>query len=180
MLQNLFSPRRAAQRQGFASKLVVGNGDAAYDTSAEVAAIVEANTANAAFTKIWQATVPPQQQWRWGSGQAVLQRNQGYMHFMAMDVAIGFEDGLLRLVIANRNETRRMVVMELNTQTLHTTTFTTVITGTPTSIDAMIPVPEQPHPYVAEDSRMILEFRTTVATTTVDAVDFSIPYTIYQ
>jgi hypothetical protein len=167
--------------RGYASHVVVTDGDAAFDTSAEVAAIVEANTAGAGFTLIWQRTVPAQQIIRWGSGSPNQQRNQGFMHFMAMDEGTGYEDGVIRLVVADAREISRIVVIEINTQRLHTTTFTTVITGTPTDINALYPLPLQVDaPGVQEDSLLQIYFRTTVATTTVDAVDFSIPVTIYQ
>ena len=67
------------QLQPFPGVFVVGDGDAAYDTSAEVAAIIEANTANNAFTLIWERTIPAQQVVAWGSGLASQQLNQGYM-----------------------------------------------------------------------------------------------------
>ena len=166
---------------GFATSLLVGDGDASYNTSALVAAIIEANTANAAFTLIWQHTVPAQQVLAWGSGSPNQQRNQGFMHFFALDVAVGFEEGTLRLEIANARSTRTRVVKELNTQRLHTTTFTTAITATPTDINTMVALPEQVNfPKVGQDSLMTLFFRTSIPTTTVDACEFSIPATVYQ
>ena len=173
------------QRPGatqFASTLVVGDGSAAYDTSAEVAAIIQANTANAAFTKIWEMVVPAQQVIGFGSGTAAAGggRNQGFMHFFAMDVSTDFEDGILRLVVANARETRSKTVMEQNTQRLHTTTATTAITATPTSINDMIALPLLNAPKAAQDDLLQLWFKTQVAGTTVDAVGFSIPITIWQ
>ena len=173
------------QRPGatqFASTLVVGDGSAAYDTSAEVAAIIQANTANASFTKIWEMVVPAQQVIGFGSGTAAAGggRNQGFMHFFAMDVSTDFEDGILRLVVANARETRSKTVMEQNTQRLHTTTATTAITATPTSINDMIALPLLNAPKAAQDDLLQLWFKTQVAETTVDAVGFSIPITIWQ
>lgn len=169
------------QLTGFASSLVVQDGDAAYDTSAECAAIIQANTGNASFTKFWEMTIPAQQIIRWGSGSPNQQRNQGFCHFFALDVGTDFEEGILRIVVANARETVSRVVMELNSQRLHTTDSTTAITATPTSIDDMVAVPEQVNsPAAGEDSLLQLWFKTTVAGTTVDAVGFSIPCTIYQ
>jgi len=167
----------------FKTSLLVGDGDATFNTSALVAAIIEANTGNAQFTLIWQATVPAQQLWAWGAGSANTQRNQGYMHFFALDVSTGFEEGTLRLRISNRQGTRSLVVDEFNTQRLHTATFTTAITATPTDINNMVPLPEMDlkrFPRVREDSLVQLEFRTAIQTTTVDACEFSIPATFYQ
>lgn len=156
------------------------DGDAAYNTSAEIAALVEANTASANFAKIWEKTIPAQRYYRWGHGSPNQQRNQGYMHFAALDIGTGFEEGILRLVQTNANETRTLVVVEINTQRLHTATSTTEATATPNSIDQLYPLPEQPFPLVGEDSKLQIWFKTTVATTTVDGVTFSIPVTIYQ
>jgi hypothetical protein len=157
--------------------MAVQNGDGAFDTSAEVAALIEANTATGQFAKIWQFTVPAQQAFMWGYGGVEGQRNQGFMHFAAVDEGTGFEDGLLRLILSDANERNRRVITTLNTVPLHTTTSTTAITATPTSIDSKTPLPLQLPVRVGEDSLMILEFQTLVATTTVDAATFIIPAT---
>ena len=171
-----------AQRrlEGYATNLEIPDGDTAYDTIAEVAALIEAGTANASFHLIWQMTVPAQQIIRWGSGSANQQRNQGFMSFNALDVGTGFEEGIVRLVVSNARETRSKVVREVNTQRLHTTT-TTLIGAVPTDINQMVALPEQVgSPAVGEDSLLQIWFKTTQATTTVDSAGFSIPCTIYQ
>jgi len=173
------------QRPGttvFASTLVVGDGDSAYDTSAECATIIQANTGNSAFTKFWEMTVPAQQIIGFGSGTAAAGggRNQGFMHFFALDIGTDFEEGILRLVVANARETRSKMVLEQNTQRLHTTTATTAITATPTSINDMIALPLLNAPKAAQDDLLQLWFKTTIAGTTVDAVGFSIPISIWQ
>lgn len=161
--------------------VTVGDGDAAFNTSAEVAAIIQANTTNASFTKIWERTVPAQQFLRWGSGSPNQQRNQGYIHFFALDVATDFEEGTIRLVIANANETRSRIVKVMNSQRLHTATVTTAITATPRDINEMVALPEQRHsPLVGEDSLVQIWFRTNIVGTTVDACEFSIPMTVYS
>jgi len=175
--------QRPQQRQlaPFETNFTVGDGDAGFTTSALVAAIIEANTATAGFTLIWQHTVPAQQLIRWGSGSPNQQRNQGFMHFFALDVGTGFEEGVLRLNVANARETVIRTVKELNTQRLHTTVSTTAITATPTDISTMIALPEQIRsPAAVEDSLMQILFSTRIATTTVDACEFSIPVTVYQ
>jgi len=166
---------------GFETNMTVGDGDAAFDTSAEVAAIIQSNTATAGFTLVWQHTVPAQQIIRWGSGSPNQQRNQGFMHFFAADLGTGFEEGILRLVVSNARQTVQKVVKELNTQRLHTTTNTSAITATPTDINAMVALPEQVRsPAAQEDSLLQLYFSTRIQTTTVDSCEFSIPVTVYQ
>lgn len=165
----------------FDTTLLVGDGDADFDTSAEVAAIIETNTGNAAFTKIWEMTIPAQQIMAWGSGTPSQQRNQGFMHFFALDTNVDFEEGTLRLVVANSRETRVRVVAEINTQRLHTTTITTTITATPTDINTMVALPLSGQPIRGrEDDLLQLHFRTSIAGTTVDSVEFSIPATVWQ
>jgi len=177
----MVSRPQARKLTPYATTMLVGDGDAAFDTSAEVAAIIQANTANASYTKIWERTIPAQQIVGWGSGPASQQRNQGFMHFFALDVGTGFEEGILRLVIANSSEMRSRVVLEVNSQRLHTTTATTAITATPTDINDMVPLPLLVNmPKGGQDDLLQLWFRTTIQTTTVDSCEFSIPATIWQ
>jgi hypothetical protein len=169
------------QLTAFETNMTVGDGDAAFDTSAECAAIVEANTGTAGFTLIWQRTIPAQQLVRWGSGSPNTQRNQGFMHFFALDAGTGFEEGIVRLVVANANQTEMRVVKEMNSQRLHTTTATSAITATPTDINSMVALPEQRQSKAArQDSFIQIYFSTRIQTTTVDTLNFSIPVTVYQ
>ena len=175
--------QRIAQRKlvGFGTDLVVTNGDAAFDTAAEVAAIVQSNTGTVSFSLIWQMTVPAQQIMAWGYGSPSAQRNQSYMWFYAIDTGTDFEDGNLRLVIANARSTRVRVVKEMNSQRLHTTNAGSLVLATPTDINTMIALPEQvAFPKVGENSLLQLFFQTTAPGTTVDAVNFSIGATSYQ
>jgi len=171
----------SAQRtlRPFKTNLTVGDGDAGFTTSALVAAIIEANTATAGFTLIWQHTVPAQQIIRWGHGSSNQQRNQGFMHFFALDLTVGFEEGILQLKVANARQTDIKTVEELNTQRLHTTVNTTAITATPTDINTMVPL-EEKGPGAGEDSLLQMWFSTRIATTTVSDCEFSIPITVYQ
>lgn len=164
--------------QPTASTLVVTDGSAAFDTAAEVAAIVQANTANTQFTKLWQKVVPAQQKIRFGSGSPNQQRNQGFLIFFALDVGTDFEEMTIRLVVANALETRSRMVFEFQTQRTHAGT-TTVVGATPTDINAMLPLPAQKG-LAGEDSLLQIWGKTTVPGTTVDNVTFQIPATIYQ
>jgi len=164
----------------YASQLTVGDGDAGFTTSALVAAIIEANTATAGFTLIWQRTVRAQTIVQWGSGSAATQRNQGFGHFFGLDVGTGFEEGMLQLKIANAQQSEIHTLMEINTQRLHTTVVTTAITATPTDINTMVAFPEMWEWSAGEDSLLQLWFSTRIATTTVDACEFGLPITTYS
>jgi len=175
------APIAEQQLTPFSTTLLVGDGDVNYNTSVLVSAIIELNTANTAFSLIWQMTVPAQQVIGWGSGNLRNPRAQGYMHFFALDLTVGFEEGQLRLVVSNARGTRTRVVGEYNTQRLHTTVITTAITATPTDINTMIPLPlDRQAPVAREDSLLQLHFRTSIPTTVVSDCEFSIPATIWQ
>jgi hypothetical protein len=161
--------------------LGVTDGDAAYDTMAEVLAIIGALAAGSVWTKIWQKTVPAQQQLSWGFGNPLTPHNQGYMWFCSIDTNTDFQVGVLRLVQANARETAVFVVLEIDDSRLHGTTVTTLATATPTSIDQMMALPEQINfPKVGEDSKLQLHYRCVTAATAEDNVGFSIPATVYQ
>ena len=102
------------------------------------------------------------------------------MHFFALDVAVGFEEGILQLKIANAQQTQIKTLQAFNTQRLHTTVPTTAITATPTDINDMVPLPEQWAQAAGEDSLLQLWFSTRIATTVVDACEFSLPITTYE
>ena len=167
--------------RGYETSFTVTDGDTAYDTSAECAAIVEANTGTSGpFVLIWQHTVPAQQMLQWGAGSPNHQANQGYVHFFALDAGTGFEEGVIRLVIANARDLKREIVWEENSQRLHTQTSTNAITATPTDRNTMVPLPRQSDVVAAEDSLMQIYWSSRVVTTTVDVLNFSIPITVYQ
>ena len=97
-----------------------------------------------------------------------------------MDAGTGFEDGILRLQISNATETSRKTLAEFNTTLMHTQTNTSLATATPTSVNDMMPLPEQIATAAGEDSLLQLFFKTQTATTTVDQCNFSLGVTIYQ
>ena len=166
--------------RSFTTYMTVGQGDTAYDTSAEVAALVESNTGTGNFALIWEKTVPAQQVIYWGYGDPNQQRNQSFNWFSAMDAGTGFEDGILRLSITNATRTNSVVVAEFETSLMHTTTNTSLTTATPTSINERVPLPLQTQIAAGEDSLIQLHFKTLSATTTVDQVGFAIGTTIVQ
>jgi hypothetical protein len=184
MLRDLLAGRlrgNGGQPKGIVNASFVGvaDGDAAFDTSAEVAALVEANTATNGYAKVWQKTVPPGQKMAWGSGSGGFPDNQGYAWFAAIDAATGFEDGVIRLTIADQDDFQLQVVREFDSRQLHTVTPTTLVTAQPLGRDNLWPLPFTGL-YVPEDWRLGIWFRSTVVTTTVDQVGFSFPVTIMR
>lgn len=165
----------------FKAHLGITDGDTAYNTMAKVLAIIGALAAGAVWTKIWELTVPAQQQITWGYGSPALPHNQGYMWFCSLDSGTGFQTGVLRLVQANARETRTLVVLEVDDTRLHLAVNTNLGLATPTNRNDMIALPEKVEfPMVGEDSKLQLWYRCIAVPAAEDDVGFSIPITVYQ
>jgi len=178
---NGLQPKLKPTQMPYKAHVGITDGDAAYDTMAEVLAIIGALAAGSAWTKVWEKTVPAQQRYRWGYGSPLTPHNQGYMWFCSLDTAVDFQVGVLRLVQAKARETVSYVVLEIDDTRLHGTTVTTLTTATPTDINTMIALPEKTEfPLIGEDSKLQLHYRCITAATAEDNVGFSIPVTIYQ
>jgi hypothetical protein len=168
------------QLRSYNASVTVVDGDTAYDTSTEVAALVEAGSAAGNFSLIWEKTIPAQQVIYWGYGDPNQQRNQSFNWFAAIDAGTGFEDGILRLSVTNATRTNSVVVAEFNTANMHTTTSTNLTTAQPSDINAKVPLPLQTAIAAGEDSYIQLYFKSQSVTTTVDQTNFSIGITVVQ
>lgn len=170
-----------ATQAPFKKHFVVTDGDAAYDTMAEVLAIIGGLAAGSPYIKVWERTTQAQTTARWGFGSPTTPHNQGYMWFASLDSGTGFEVGVLRLVQAKAMETRTWVVAELDDTGLHGTDSTTLTTATPTNINEKIALPEKvDFPQMGEDSMLQLYYRAIAVPAAEDDVGFSIPVTIRQ
>lgn len=180
-LRNISPVSEAGTQQPYPADLDITDGDAAYDTMAEVLAIIGALAAGSVYTLVWEKTVPAQTKYRWGYGSPALEANQGYMWFCSLDEGTAFQTGVVRLIQAKARETVAFVVFERNDGRLHTTTSTTLITATPTSRLEMAALPEKvKFPKVAQDSLLQIKYRCIAVATAEDNVGFTIPCTIYQ
>lgn len=162
-------------RVGFRTDVIIENGDAAFDTAAEVFALIGAVNI---WHRIWEMTIPAQQAVHWGYGSPATPMNQGYMYFFAAS-AVAFDVGMLRLVQENARRTTKIVVGELADQSLHAQV---AAIADPSLIDKneMVALPEKvEHPLVGEDSRIALEYYPTVLVVETQA-GFKIPITVYQ
>ena len=174
-------PGMGTSQQPYRTHLGITDGDADYDTEAEVVAIIGALAAGAVSTLIWQMTVPAQQEIRWGFGSPNQPMNQGYMWFASLDEAVDWQTGVLRLVQANARQTKVFTVLEVDDTRLHTNDNTTLETATPLNKNEMIALPEKVEfPRVGEDSLLQLWYRCVAVATAEDSCGFSIPCTIYQ
>lgn len=185
ILGNLGLPTIAKARGGtqmpYKDYLGITDGDADYDTEAEVVAIIGALAAGSVWTKIWEKTVEAQTTYRWGFGSPQYPHNQGYMWFVSMDEGTDFQVGKLRLRQASHKETKQFTVLEVDDSQLHGTDTTSTEKATPTNINEKIALPEKVEfDQVGEDSLLQLWYRCIVAATAEDACAFSIPVTIRQ
>ncbi len=165
---------------GFRNYVSVTDGDTAYDTEAEVLALIS-GTAHADYRLIWQRSVPAQQRYAWGFGSAGLPANQGYCFFASLDEGTNADIGVLRMQQANATNTKVIVVAEIPDSSLHGTTLTTTETARLLDRNSMIALPEKTeYPLIREDSLLQLTYALVTAATTHDAVAFQLPTTIYQ
>lgn len=163
----------------YRSTFMILHGDAAYDTIAEVIALIGA-AAHADYLKIWEHTIPSQQIIAWGYGTPALPYNQGYMWFVSVDSATDFDVGTLRLCQSKARGRNADIVAELPDRQLHNITNTSAAAAIPDKRD-MMPLPEKVEfPMVGEDSLMYLTYALHVAATTHDDAAFEIPITVRE
>ena len=168
------------QLRSYNASVTVVDGDADYNTIAEVATIIQNGSAGQNFNLIWEKTIPAQQVIYWGYGDPNQQRNQSFNWFAAADLTTDIEDGILRLAVTNATRTNSVVVAEFNTANMHTTDNTSLATLQPTDINSKVPLPLQTAIAAGEDSYIQLFFKTQSPGTTVDGVGFSLGITVVQ
>lgn len=86
------------------------------------------------YTKIGTYTVPAQTEVAVGYGTAREDANQGYIYFVSKDDTNAAEEGMLRVMVANSEETRLHKVFEERTD---------VLSGSATLRTQKVPLPEQ-------------------------------------
>jgi len=164
-------------RVGWKDFVQVEDGDAAYDTEAEVFGAIGAV---GAWSRIWEMECPAQQEVAWGYGTAGLPTNQGYMWFVAMLDGTGYDVGTLRLVIEDHNRTYHPPVVSMADSGLHLEEATFAFgLAIPRDRNQMTPLPEKREfPTVHEDSRLAIDYLPRVLVAE-DRCNFRIPITRY-
>jgi len=164
-------------RTGWKDFVQVEDGDAAFDTEAEVFAAIGAV---GAWSRIWEMTCPAQQEIAWGYGTAGLPTNQGFMWFVAMLVGAGYDVGQLRLILEDHNRTVSPPVVSLPDSQLHLEEATFAFgLAIPRNRNDLTPLPEKREfPTVHEDSRIALDYLPRVLVAE-DRCNFRIPITRY-
>lgn len=163
----------------FSSSVRVEDGDDAFNSNAEIIALLNA-APDGEYTTIWRKTVPAQTLYRWGTGSPAFPDNQGYIAFAAVKTTAttGFQEGKLLLRITSATEIRQIPVAEYPTQRLHTNTAT-VAGALSLNRQDLQALPSQ-NALVQEDSRLELAFKPQGSSVTVTDVLFNIPVTIFQ
>ena len=162
-------------RQGFRTDVIIESGDAAFDTAAEVFALIGAV---GVWSRIWEMTIPAQQAVHWGYGSPATPQNQGYMFFFAASAA-AFDVGMLRLVQENARRTNTIIVGEFADVSLHAQ-VAAIADASLIDKNQMVALPEKvEYPLVGEDSRIALDYLPTVLVVETQAA-FKIPITVYQ
>lgn len=168
--------QQAPARRGYYKAMSIFDGDAAYDTEAEVYAFPVAG----AKRRIWEYTVPAQMAMCWGYGSPQFPANQGYVWFVIANFGAAFDVGVVTLGHEDHNRHRLIVVDEFSDTEAHTGDFSTAITARSTDKNLMHPLPEHPDlPLVGQDSRLVIDY-TAVSVDTEDGAGFSIPVTVYD
>lgn len=174
----------APAQAGYPSMIKLVNGDGAFDTAAEVIALLGA--AAGARTRIWEKSVPAQTAYRWGFGSALAPSNQGYWWFAIADAGTGFLSGVVHLAYEDYNRHKYIPVDDVHDEALHSATATSIATARLLNKEEMQALPEggskANQAMVGQDSRLAIDYTITDATNLAgaDIADFNIPVTIYS
>ena len=169
------SGKAVQSRQGYRTDVQIVDGDAPFDTAAEVIALIGAVTV---YWRIWEMTIPAQQFVHWGYGSPATPQNQGYMFFYAASAA-AFDVGVLRLIQENARRTHTIPVAELADVGLHAQ-VAAIADASLIDKNEMVALPEKvEYPLVGEDSRIALDYRPDVLVVETQSA-FKIPITVYQ
>ena len=172
--------RNAPARAGYYSSMAIANGDAAYNTAAEVFALIPAAGVKA---RIWEFTVPAQLAYTWGFGNPNQPDNQGHLWFCGLDTNIDFSIGIVLLSHENHSRRQAVPVFEFNDGGSHTSTVTTLATSRSNDKNQNLAIPEGGYrnaPLVGQDSRLVIDYTTITAATAIDNIGFDIPVTVYE
>lgn len=177
------SKQSAPAQAGYPSMIKLVQGDDAFDTAAEVVALVGA--AAGVRTRIWEFTVPAQTAYRWGFGSALAPSNQGYWWFAIGDATTAVAAGIVHLAYEDHNRHKYIPVDDVADEMLHSATVTSIATLRLQNKEEMQALPEGGskaiRAMVGQDSRLVIDYTVTDLTGVValDIADFNIPVTIY-
>ena len=164
---------------GQEAALVIQNGDAApivYNTEAGVVAIAAAMIAGVT-ARLWEMTVGARQYFVWGAGAFGNINNQGYIKFVLLDIAAGFQRDIIRLLVESADRNKRRTVKEFSDDLTHLADFTTLATATPINNQAGMLALPQTKVIALPFSRLAVEATCLVAPAATDHGYFSLPAT---
>ena len=166
---------------GYQSSLSLIAGDDAFDTAAEVVALLGAA---GTVRRIWEYTVPAQREVRWGFGNAALPQNQGYVFFAIADAGTDISQGIVTLGYENHGRRNFIPVEDFDDARTHSVTATSIATLRVLDKNSMVALPEGGNATrperVGQDSRLTIDYNMIVPATTPDIADWNLPITIYE
>lgn len=173
--------QQAPAQRGYMRDMVLELGDDAYDTAAEVIALAPAVGVK---LRIWEYTVPAQEQISWGFGDPREPANQGYIFFAIGLAGTGVDVGIVLLGHENHSRRNNVPVDEFTDSGTHTSTSTTLATLRTTDKALLRPLPEGGKrglatPVVLQDSRLVIDY-TAISLVAEDIAGWSIPATVYD
>lgn len=173
--------KAAPAMRGYASSLNLVDGDDAFDTAAEVVALLGAA---GTIRRIWEYTVPAQRLMRWGFGNPNQPDNQGYIFFAIADAGTDISHGIVHLGYENHGRRIYIPIEDFDDARSHSTTATSIATLRVLDRQSMPALPEggsgaKPE-QVGQDSRLVIDYSMITAATTADIADFNIPVTVYE
>ena len=123
------------------------------------------------FTKLGTRTVSAQTIEAFGQGGPGDQTNQGFIRISPTDVAVAAIAGLVRLSVANSNETNTFLITENRTDRLNVNS---------TDRRLLVPLPLT-FPAALEDSLLIISMNADTSTLwSPTASTFTVPITVFQ
>jgi len=174
--------QKQTRKPGYPSLITIASGDAAFNTAAEVIALLPAAGAKA---RIWEMTIPGGGWlYRWGAGSPVTPDNQGYWWFALLDAGTGFASGIVTLAYESYDRHTYIPIVETHDALLHSVTNTSLATAALIDKKQMQALPEggplgNPA-FVQQYSRLVIDYKCIARATAEDVADFNIPVTIYS
>lgn len=161
---------------GYPSTLTVEQGDAGFNTEADVAAL--ATVIAGVTARIYEHSIPPRYSKVWGSGAYGVQSNQGYWWFFIIDDGVDFQTDIVTLAVESYDRHTFIPVEEKSDNILHAIDNTDPGTATPVSIFEGMSALPQTAVIAAPYSRLVINVRVLVASAGPAECRFSIPVTV--
>ncbi len=161
---------------GYDGHVEVEDGDADFDTSAELDDI--ADIAAGASVRLWEMTMGVREMRSWGSGVKGLVNNQGYVTAGIFDTGTDIQQDRWRLAVESWDRSRKVTVDSFNDTETNLQVATSVATMRSTNNQTKMRALPRTKAIAMPNSRLVIDIDCLVAATDPDAVFFGIPCTV--